>query len=242
MTPYAASFARALPRLALAAAILASALSCEKQPASPSSSAPPAEKESEKQLRIAVVPKGTTHEFWRTVQAGAARAASDLGVQMTFRGPEREDDRAQQISLVQNLIGSGRYDAIVLAPLDNRALVGPVKEAKAANIPVVIFDSGLDPRAGASASAPCGRAARPPGPASRRGRGPSAPGGWGSGHRRPPSHGSRSRGRGEGTWSAWRGGWPPASRRSIQTTPEQGATLPTRTSVRATRGVPGDPP
>lgn len=144
MTPYAASFARALPRLALAAAILASALSCEKQPASPSSSAPPAEKESEKQLRIAVVPKGTTHEFWRTVQAGAARAASDLGVQMTFRGPEREDDRAQQISLVQNLIGSGRYDAIVLAPLDNRALVGPVKEAKAANIPVVIFDSGLD--------------------------------------------------------------------------------------------------
>ena len=150
MTRHATSFARRLPslgRFTLAALVLACTLSCEKQPAAPaspsSSSEAPSEKP-DKQLRIAVVPKGTTHEFWRTVQSGAARAAADLDVEMSFRGPEREDDRAQQISLVQNLIGSGRYDAIVLAPLDNRALVGPVKEAKAADIPVVIFDSGLD--------------------------------------------------------------------------------------------------
>lgn len=95
-------------------------------------------------LRIAVVPKGTTHEFWRTVHAGASRAAAELGVEMVFRGPEREDDRAQQISLVQNLVGSRRYDAIVLAPLDDRALVAPVREATSAGVPVVIFDSGLD--------------------------------------------------------------------------------------------------
>lgn len=129
-----------------AAILLASALlSCDRQQpssANPTASATP---DSAKSLRIAVVPKGTTHEFWRTVQAGAARVASDLDVEMTFRGPEREDDRAQQISLVQNLVGSGRYDAIVLAPLDDRALVGPVKEAKEAGIPVVIFDSGLEP-------------------------------------------------------------------------------------------------
>lgn len=123
----------------LAAAFCAS---CDRERQAASTTTPPSDA---KPLRIAVVPKGTTHEFWRTVQAGAARAASDLGVEMTFRGPEKEDDRAQQISLVQNLIGSGRFDAIVLAPLDDRALVGPVKEAKAAGIPVVIFDSGLEP-------------------------------------------------------------------------------------------------
>lgn len=144
MTPHATSFARSLPRLALAALFLGLSLSCEKQPAAPSTPPATSAAPADKQLRIAVVPKGTTHEFWRTVQSGAARAAADLNVEMTFRGPEKEDDRAQQISLVQNLIGSGRYDAIVLAPLDNRALVGPVKEAKDANIPVVIFDSGLD--------------------------------------------------------------------------------------------------
>lgn len=93
--------------------------------------------------RVAVVPKGTTHEFWKSVHAGALRAAREGNAQITFRGPEKEDDREQQIALVQNLIAA-KYDAIVLAPLDNAALVGPVKAATAAGIPVVIIDSGLD--------------------------------------------------------------------------------------------------
>ena len=99
-------------------------------------------------LRIAVVPKGTSHDFWKSVQAGALRAAkSEKGVEITWRGPEREDDREQQIALVQNLI-SAKYDAIVLAPLDDQALVGPVKQATNAKIPVVIIDSGLQAEAG----------------------------------------------------------------------------------------------
>ena len=103
-------------------------------------------------LRIAVVPKGTTHDFWKSIHAGALKAARELSgagsaVEVTFRGPEKEDDREQQVSLVQNLI-SARYDAIVLAPLDDKALVGPVKQATAAKIPVVIIDSGLDAEVG----------------------------------------------------------------------------------------------
>jgi ABC-type sugar transport system substrate-binding protein len=48
-------------------------------------------------LRIAVVPKGTTHEFWRSVHAGAIKAERELGgVKITFRGPQKEDDREQQ--------------------------------------------------------------------------------------------------------------------------------------------------
>lgn len=43
---------------------------------------------------------------------------------------------------------SSKYDAIVLAPLDDKALVGPVKDAAAAGIPVVIVDSGLQAEAG----------------------------------------------------------------------------------------------
>ncbi|MCC6676729.1 MAG: substrate-binding domain-containing protein [Phycisphaerales bacterium] len=105
-------------------------------PAAPTVPAGPA-------LRIAVVPKGTTHEYWKSIHAGAKQAERELGgIQVTFRGPEKEDDRDQQISLVQNLI-SAKYDAIVLAPLDDRALVAPVKQAAAAKIPVVIMDSGL---------------------------------------------------------------------------------------------------
>jgi len=99
-------------------------------------------------LTIALIPKGTTHEFWKAVHAGAVRAAREAStsgrrVEVVFRGPEREDDREQQVALVQNFLG-GRADAIVLAPLDRRALLPPVRQAMASGTPVVVIDSGLD--------------------------------------------------------------------------------------------------
>ena len=99
------------------------------------------------QFRIAVVPKGTTHDFWKAIHVGALRAEKEFGVEVIFRGPEREDNRDQQISLVQNLISSG-VDAIVLAPVDQHALVPAVRLAKQSGIPVVVFDSGLAAEAG----------------------------------------------------------------------------------------------
>ncbi len=128
----------------MAAALLACVLAagCDKKGDSKSAQTPETPKK-DAAVRIAVVPKGTTHDFWKTVHAGALRAGKDLGVEVTFRGPEREDDREQQVSLVQNLI-SGKYSAIVLAPLDDKALVAPVRQAGQAKIPVVIIDSGLD--------------------------------------------------------------------------------------------------
>ena len=97
-----------------------------------------------KKWRVFVIPKGTTHEFWQTIHAGALKAADDLGnVEIVWQGPEKEDDRLQQIQLVQTAAGS-KVDGIVLAPLDSRALVKPVEEAIAKGVPVVIIDSGLE--------------------------------------------------------------------------------------------------
>ena len=98
-------------------------------------------------LTIAVVPKGTTHEHWKAVHYGALKAAEELGVEIIWQGPQSEDQRNQQIDLVKNLIAQ-QVDAIVLAPLDSVALVNPVKEAAAAGIPVVIFDSGIEAERG----------------------------------------------------------------------------------------------
>jgi ribose transport system substrate-binding protein len=92
--------------------------------------------------QIAVIPKGTTHSFWKSVEAGARKAGQELGVEIVWKGPLKEDDRAQQISLVQQFVSSG-ISAIVLAPLDDTALRGPVKSAADRKIPVVIFDSAL---------------------------------------------------------------------------------------------------
>jgi len=93
-------------------------------------------------LDIAVIPKGMTHEFWKSIHAGAVRAGRELGVNILWKGPQKEDDRAQQITVVEDFISRG-VDGIVLAPLDDRALCRPVKDAVTAGIPVVIIDSGL---------------------------------------------------------------------------------------------------
>jgi ribose transport system substrate-binding protein len=93
-------------------------------------------------ISIAVIPKGTSHIFWQSIRAGAERAGKELGVEIIWRGPLREDDRDSQVSEVEGFISRG-VSGIVLAPLDETALQGPVADAKQRNIPVVIFDSGL---------------------------------------------------------------------------------------------------
>lgn len=97
---------------------------------------------SDKGIKIAVIPKGTTHSYWKSVQAGAMKAGEDLGVIILWQGPQKEDDRQMQIQVVQNFISRG-VNAMVLAPLDDRSLVQPVNTAVKKGIPVVIIDSGL---------------------------------------------------------------------------------------------------
>lgn len=94
-------------------------------------------------LRVVMIPKGTTHVFWQTVEKGARRAEAELGIDLVWKGPLQENDRAQQIQLVQQFLTEG-VDALCLAPLDHAALAGPVGQARAKNVPVVIFDSDLD--------------------------------------------------------------------------------------------------
>ncbi|MEM9800418.1 MAG: substrate-binding domain-containing protein [Planctomycetota bacterium] len=94
-------------------------------------------------IEVAVIPKGTTHEFWKAVHAGAERAAQDLGVRAIWTGPLEEDDRAAQIRVVEDFVVRN-VDGIVLMPLDRKALVAPAVEADGRGIPVVIADSDLD--------------------------------------------------------------------------------------------------
>jgi ribose transport system substrate-binding protein len=98
-------------------------------------------------VRIAVIPKGTTHQYWKAIEAGAYKAKADLAkmgrnVEIIWKGPLVEDDREQQIQVVENFIGE-KVSAIVIAPLDSRALVAPVEEAVRGGIPVVVVDSDL---------------------------------------------------------------------------------------------------
>ncbi len=81
-----------------------------------------------KKYTIAVIPKGTTHEFWKTVHAGAEKAGQELNVEILWKGPLKEDDRESQIAVMENIMARG-VDGIVLAPLDDTALRMPVLNA-----------------------------------------------------------------------------------------------------------------
>src|SRR5437870_12343392 len=105
----------------------------------------------ERILRIVVIPKGLTHEFWQSILRGARRAADDLrargiAVEIIWDGPLRENDSLAQIRIVDRRV-STEVDGIVLAPQHSRTMVSPVERAAQARIPVVIIDSGLDPLA-----------------------------------------------------------------------------------------------
>ncbi|MBX3192633.1 MAG: substrate-binding domain-containing protein [Labilithrix sp.] len=95
-----------------------------------------------KRLKIAVIPKGTTHEFWKSVHAGAVKAAKEVDVDVVWKGPLAEDDLKAQIDVVNTFVAQG-VSGIVLAPLNDAGLRGPVRAATQAKIPVVVFDSDL---------------------------------------------------------------------------------------------------
>lgn len=92
---------------------------------------------------VGVVPKGTNHTFWQSVHAGAIKAGEEFDLEILWNAPQMEIDSARQISIVENLI-TRRVDGIVLAPVDEDALVTVVERAADSGIPVAIFDSAIN--------------------------------------------------------------------------------------------------
>jgi len=126
---------KAIVIVVLALSVLCGGLSCKQK------------SEGKTKYRIAVIPKGTTHVFWKSIHAGAIKAEEELkaagvDVEIIWKGPLKEDDRESQIRVVEDFVTAG-VTGIVLAPLDDAALRAPVKDAVNNGIPVVIIDSDL---------------------------------------------------------------------------------------------------
>jgi ribose transport system substrate-binding protein len=122
---------------------LSLAIGCAKKEASA-----PAAAQNTKSFTIAVIPQGSTHEFWKSIHAGAVKASRDyaaqhINVNVIWKGPLREDDREQQVQVVEGFL-TQHVNGIVLAPFDKNALVRPVEEAARAGIPTVVIDSALE--------------------------------------------------------------------------------------------------
>jgi ribose transport system substrate-binding protein len=116
------------------AAILAAALvGCDRRGGGGSAGGP---------KTIGVVPKGTSHVFWRSVKAGADKAGKETGVEIKWDGPPDEKEINTQVRIIGDMINRG-VDALVVAPVDKTALTTSLENAKK-KMPVVVFDSGSD--------------------------------------------------------------------------------------------------
>lgn len=125
-------------RLISGISLLVMLLGCSSRPVSPSPS-----DETDNRPYIAIISKGYQHDYWRSVELGARTAGDELGVQITFEGPDNETMIDKQIEMVKTAIAK-KADAILLAALDTQALIPVVEEAHNQNIPVIMFDSNIN--------------------------------------------------------------------------------------------------
>lgn len=93
--------------------------------------------------RIAVIPKAVSHLFWVSVERGAQAAGKEFNVEILWNGAATETDYARQIQIIDSMIAQ-HVDGIAIAAAERTALVGSVDRAMTANIPVTVFDSGLE--------------------------------------------------------------------------------------------------
>lgn len=123
-------------------------VSCAAPAAAPTAApaqatAPAAQQPSGTKPYIPVISKGFQHQFWQAVKLGAENAAKDLNVDITFEGPETEAMVDKQMEMLQTAINK-KPAAICFAAVDSKAAIPLLQQAKAANIPIIGFDSGVD--------------------------------------------------------------------------------------------------
>lgn len=112
--------------------------------AAPAADAPKADAaKAAEQPYIPVISKGWQHQFWQAVKQGADKGAKDFNVKMTFEGPEGDAAIDKQIEMIETALAK-KPAALVLAACDSKSVIPQVEKAKAAGIPVIGFDSGVD--------------------------------------------------------------------------------------------------
>src|SRR5256885_11821929 len=124
----------------VAVAVLLGACTPAQQPAAPAAqqqAAPAGD------IYVPLISKGFQHQFWQAVKQGAEKAAKDFNVRITFEGPENESQVDKQIEMLQAALDK-KPSALCFAALDSKAAIPLLEKAKAQNIPVIGFDSGVD--------------------------------------------------------------------------------------------------
>lgn len=105
--------------------------------------APAAAPAASDKLKIAVVVKAVTSDYWKIVGEGVADAmVVDPTIKATFLGPNEETDIEGQIRIIEAQI-SAKVDALAVAPSQADQLAPTLQKAVDAGIPVVLVDTNI---------------------------------------------------------------------------------------------------
>lgn len=88
-----------------------------------------ASSQAEGEIYIPIISKGFQHQFWQAVKAGAEQAGEELGVRITFEGPETESQVDKQIEMLQAALDK-KPSAIGFAALDSQASIPYLKKPR----------------------------------------------------------------------------------------------------------------
>lgn len=92
-------------------------------------------------VAVGVILKTSSSEYWGYVTAGCEAAAADLGVTVDIVGPPSETSYDEQNSEIENYVSSGKYDAIVIAPLQPDSIETVLGDP---GMPVIFVDTDAD--------------------------------------------------------------------------------------------------
>ncbi|PNY20193.1 substrate-binding domain-containing protein [Streptococcus parauberis] len=98
-------------------------------------------KKAAKDLKLGVSISTTNNPYFVSMKDGLDSYSKDKKV--SLKVADAQDDAARQADDIQNFI-SQNVDAILINPVDSKAVVTSIKAANSANIPVILIDRGSE--------------------------------------------------------------------------------------------------
>jgi ribose transport system substrate-binding protein len=95
--------------------------------------------------KVGLVMKSLANEFFKQMEAGAEKYAAANVDKFDFKAVGMKDERdfAAQVDAIENFV-TQKYDIIVVAPADSKAMVTPIAKAVKGGVKVVNIDVELD--------------------------------------------------------------------------------------------------
>ncbi len=101
------------------------------------------ESSADQKHKVAFITKSTVSGFWKSVYAGAVNAATACNLELTFEGPENEEDYQTQNEMIGRAVENGT-EVIIFSAVDYEANADAINDAAGKGVKIVVIDSDVN--------------------------------------------------------------------------------------------------